>query len=178
MMLMGDEVRRSQAGNNNVYCQDNALSWFDWGLNDRHADIRRFTKHLIALRQSRELPVERLGMSLNELLRDQPVAWHGVKLASPDLSHDSHVVAATVSGPGNRFRVHFIINAYWKELAFEVPPGGNVFEPWRRCIDTSLDPPDDINGWRESGEIGGETYLVGPRSVVMLFTQSRRTGTK
>src|SRR5438874_10089109 len=60
MLLMGDEVRRSQAGNNNAYCQDNEISWFDWGLLERHADIHRFTKALIGLRMSRNLPVERL----------------------------------------------------------------------------------------------------------------------
>ena len=78
MLLMGDEARRSQAGNNNAYCQDNEISWFDWRLLDRHADIHRFTKALIALRMSRNLPVERLDMTLSELLRRQPIQWHGV----------------------------------------------------------------------------------------------------
>lgn len=177
MVLMGDEVRRTQAGNNNAYCQDNDISWFDWGLTDRHADILRFARHLIALRQSRELPTERLDKSLNELLRDQPVAWHGVNLNSPDLSYNSHVIAATVSGPGNRFRIHLIINAYWEELVFEVPPRGDMFGPWRRCIDTFLETPDDINGWDKCCETGKETYLVKPRSIVMLMAQSRSAGT-
>ena len=79
MLLMGDEARRSQAGNNNAYCQDNEISWFDWGLLERHADIYRFTKALIALRMSRNLPVERLDLTLSELLRRQPIQWHGVQ---------------------------------------------------------------------------------------------------
>src|SRR5260221_81765 len=60
MLLMGDEVRRSQGGNNNAFCQDNETSWFDWSLVERHADIYRFLKALIALRMNRDLPAERL----------------------------------------------------------------------------------------------------------------------
>ena len=68
MLLMGDEVRRTQRGNNNAYCQDNEISWFDWGLAARHADIHRFVKRLIAFRLNRELPIGGLDMTLNELL--------------------------------------------------------------------------------------------------------------
>jgi glycogen operon protein len=48
MLTMGDEVRRTQLGNNNAYCQDSEISWFDWRLLDEHADVHRFTKLLIA----------------------------------------------------------------------------------------------------------------------------------
>ena len=54
MLLMGDEVRRTQRGNNNAYCQDNEISWFDWTLLERHADIHRFVKTLIRIRALRE----------------------------------------------------------------------------------------------------------------------------
>ena len=92
MLLMGDEVRRTQGGNNNAFCQDNVISWFDWTLVEKHADIHRFVKELIALRMNRDLPVERLDMTLNELLRQQPVQWHGVKLNAPDWAHESHTL--------------------------------------------------------------------------------------
>ena len=82
MLLMGDEVRRSQGGNNNAYCQDNETSWFDWSLVDKHADVKRFTQMLIALRVNRNLPANRLGMTLNELLHQVPVQWHGVTIVS------------------------------------------------------------------------------------------------
>ncbi len=52
MLLMGDEVRRTQGGNNNAYCQDNEISWFDWTLLERHADIHRFVRTLIRYRLS------------------------------------------------------------------------------------------------------------------------------
>ena len=70
MLLAGDEVRRTQRGNNNAYCQDDETSWFDWSLVERHADVHRFTRELIALRMNRKLPTERFDMSLGELLRE------------------------------------------------------------------------------------------------------------
>jgi isoamylase len=178
MLLMGDEVRRSQAGNNNAYCQDNEISWFDWKLVETHAGIRRFAKMLIALRLGRNLPDERFEKTLNELLRDQPVKWHGIKLDCPDFSHDSHVISATVSGPGNLSRLHLMVNAYWEALLFEIPPAGSVFEPWKRCIDTFLDPPDDICAWPDAPSIDGASYLVRPRSTVALISISRDPGVK
>ena len=69
MILMGDEVRRTQRGNNNAYCQDNEASWFDWTLLSRHADVNRFVTLLNARRLSRELRSRSESrLSLNELL--------------------------------------------------------------------------------------------------------------
>ena len=121
MLLMGDEVRRSQGGNNNAYCQNNEISWFDWTLVEKHADVYRFIKALIALRMNRDLPVEPLDITLNELLRRQPVQWHGVKLNAPDWGHESHTLAATVPLLGYQLLLHLIINAYWEPLHFETP---------------------------------------------------------
>ena len=70
MIVMGDEVRRTQYGNNNAYCQDNETSWFDWTLPSRHADVHRFVKLLIARRLMRDMEHERRRISLNQLLRD------------------------------------------------------------------------------------------------------------
>jgi isoamylase len=176
MLLMGDEVRHSQNGNNNAYCQDNEMSWFDWGLVARHTDIHRFVKQLVAFRQNRQLPIGRQDTTLNELLRNQPVQWHGIKLNAPDWSHESHVISATVSLPENRILLNIMVNAYWEELVFEIPPGGDVYEPWRRCIDTFLDSPDDICDWFNAPEIVTSTYKVQPRSVVLLITRARGLG--
>ena len=83
MLLMGDEVRRTQRGNNNAYCLNDDTTWFDWDFVVRHGDVHRFAKELIALRTSRNLPIERLDMTLQEMLRHQPVdvAWHQVECA-------------------------------------------------------------------------------------------------
>ena len=170
MLLMGDEVRRTQQGNNNAYCQNNEISWLDWTLLDRHADIYRFCKQLIALRLNRELSSERLDMTLNQLLSKQPLQWHGVKLNAPDWGDGSHTLAVTVRVPGGRFILHLIANAYWEPLQFEIPATGEGYEPWQRIIDTFLDSPDDICGWDVAPEIEDSTYLVHARSVVLLVS--------
>ena len=68
MILMGDEVRRTQHGNNNAYCQDNEISWFDWSLLEKHADVHRFVSLLIARRSLRDVEHERQRLSLNNFL--------------------------------------------------------------------------------------------------------------
>src|SRR5215813_5605559 len=153
MLLMGDEVRRTQRGNNNAYCQNNEISWFDWTLVEKHVDVHRFVQELIALRMNRDLPVERLDMTLNELLRQQPVLWHGVKLNAPDWGHESHTLAATVRLLGYPLLLHLIINAYWEALEFDIPPLDQAQQPWRRGIDTYLDPPDDISRWADAQKL-------------------------
>ncbi len=171
MLLMGDEVRRTQGGNNNVFCQSNETSWFDWTLAERHSDIHRFVKALTAFRMNRDLPIERLDMTLNELLHRQPFQWHGVKLNAPDWSHESHTLAATVRLLGYPMLLHVIINAYWEALEFEVPALVEPQESWRRCVDTHLDPPDDICGWADAQSVQGPTLRVQPRSVVILLAK-------
>jgi glycogen operon protein len=171
MLLMGDEVRRSQGGNNNAYCQNNETSWFDWALVERHSDIHRFVKSLIALRLNRELPTERLDMTLAELLRRQPFQWHGVKLNAPDWSSESHTLVATVSLLDQPILLHLIINAYWAALEFEVPPRPQPHQAWRRCVDTSCDPPEDISDWANARNLSGSTCVVQPRSVVILLAK-------
>jgi isoamylase len=168
MLLMGDEVRRSQGGNNNGYCQDNETSWFDWGLVEKHADIHRFAKKMIALRMNRDLAGKRLDMTLSELLREQPIEWHGIKLNTPDWGYDSHTVATMVHLRGYRLLLHLIINAYWEPLEFELPLVGDAQGPWRRCIDTYLASPDDICDLASAPPFEGRIYRAQLRSVVML----------
>ena len=90
---MGDEVRRTQRGNNNAYCQDNEISWFDWTLLAKHADVHRFVRLLIARRLMRDVEPERQRVSLNQLLREAKHAWHGIKLSKPDWGPGSHSLA-------------------------------------------------------------------------------------
>jgi len=172
MLLMGDEVRRSQRGNNNAFCQNNEVSWLDWTMLGQHAGIHRFVKTLIAFRMNRDLPGDRLDMTLNELLRRQPFQWHGVKLNAPDWGYESHTLAATVRLFGYPLLLHIIINAYWEPLEFEIPPLDQPQESWRRCLDTYLDPPDDFRSWADAQPVLGSTCRVQPRSVVMLLARA------
>ena len=172
MLLMGDEVRRTQGGNNNAFCQNSEVSWFDWSSVEKHADIHRFVRELIGFRMSRNLPFERLDMTLTELLRRQPIQWHGVKLNAPDFGPQSHSLAGTVHLLGYPLQLHMMINAYWEALEFELPSLDEAQESWRRCVDTYLDPPDDICTWAEAQRLQGSTYRVQPRSVVLLLAKT------
>ena len=168
MILTGDEVRRTQCGNNNAYCQDDESSWFDWTLVQRHADIHRFTQLLIARRVLRDVSSERQRVMLTTLLRQATTAWHGVNLWRPDWSSNSHSLALSADLRRAGLKMHLIMNAYWEPLDFEIPApeGGRT---WRRWIDTSLDSPDDIVPWLDAPAFTGAAYRAAPRSVVVLW---------
>jgi isoamylase len=169
MLLMGDDVRRTQRGNNNAYCQDSDISWFDWSLLERHGDIHRFVKALNAFRQRRDV-VEGTALSLNQLLIQARIEWHGVRLKQPDWSDHSHALAFTLRSLRARFLLHGMLNAYWEPLTFELPavPSAECPQTWRRCIDTALQPPDDICPWETATVVEQARYVVHPRSVVLL----------
>jgi isoamylase len=170
MMLMGDEVRRTQGGNNNAYCQDNETTWFDWTLLANRADVHRFVTLLNARRVLRDVEPERQRVALNQLIRQADITWHGVRLHEPDWRHSSHSVAFTARLTRERMLFHMILNAYWEPLEFELPSVANgAREPWRRWIDTFLDAPQDIVDWEHAPPVSGQTYRMEPRSVVVLF---------
>jgi len=172
MMLMGDEVRRTQGGNNNAYCQDNETSWFDWTLLTKRADVHRFVSVLNARRVLRDVEHEEKRVALNQLLLQEDITWHGVKLGEPDWRHSSHSLAFTVKLTMDRTHYHIILNAYWEPLEFELPPvAGGARHPWRRWIDTFLDAPHDIVEWEHAPSVPGYTYRAEPRSVVVLFAR-------
>lgn len=154
-----------------AYCQNNEISWFDWRLLKKHGDIHRFVKHLIAYRLNRDLSLDEHHLTLNQLLAHQKIDWHGVRLGQPDWSHDSHSLAFTVPSLKGRFLFHVMLNAYWEALEFELPPPAKGPDSrWRRLLDTFLDPPYDICAVEKAPAVSTLTYLVQPRSVVLLFS--------
>jgi glycogen operon protein len=174
MLLMGDEVRATQRGNNNAYCQDNEISWFNWNLCNAHADTHRFVKHLTRARLRRDITVEDTGLTLNQLLQQARIQWHGVKLNEPDWSDDSHSIALTAWSLRDRFVMHLMINAHWEPLEFEIPPVPEKFvDRWYGWLDTYRESPDDICTLNEAPLIKDLTYLVQPRSVVSIIAVSQ-----
>src|SRR6266496_468918 len=170
MILMGDEVRRTQLGNNNAYCQDNETSWFDWTLLASHRDVHRFVAPLNEQRLSRGLESDGQSLSLNQLLRGTNLAWHGIKLGQPDWSDSSHSIAFTVEIRRERLLYHLIFNAYSEPLDFELPRVDKAGENrWRRWIDTALDSPHDITQLEAAESVPGDAYRAEAHSVVMLF---------
>ncbi|MFA5099634.1 MAG: glycogen debranching protein GlgX [Candidatus Omnitrophota bacterium] len=169
MFLMGDELRRSQQGNNNAYGQDNQSSWLDWKLLAKHSDVHRFVLSLINARLQRDISVEDPGVTLNELLRQSRVQWHGIKLNQPDWSKESHSIAMTAWSMRGRFAIHIMANAYWQDLKFELPYLSDVsFKGWHRWIDTSLASPDDISSLIGAPSVASRSYKAASRSVVVL----------
>jgi isoamylase len=175
MLLMGDEVRRSQRGNNNAYGQDNDISWLDWTLVDRHADVHRFVKELIRLRLHFDKASLEQDLTLSQFLTRARYDWHGIKLHQPDWSPDSHSLGLTaISLTGARI-FHVLFNAYWEALSFqllELPDkaaGG-----WLRLLDTAIPSPGDICEETEAVQVREPTYLAQPRSVVLLCSSLLR----
>lgn len=173
MLLMGDEVRRTQRGNNNAYCQDDKTSWFDWTLTKTHADVHRFVALLTRRRLLRDIEPEFRRESLNQVLREATKAWHGVALNQPDWTYQSHSLALSARAPSDELSFYLILNAYWEALDFELPlaPGAAV-AGWQRWIDTSLDWPEDIMDAAAAPAVAGMQYRVAPRSVAALLVRT------
>ena len=173
MILMGDEARRTQRGNNNAYCQDNEIGWFDWSLLQRHPDIHRFTRLLIAARLMQGDTIVG-NLTLNQFLGQARLEWHGIRLGAPDWSHESHSIALTAGSASSRVVFHYMVNAYWKPLTFSLPspqklPGGT----WYRWIDTSRASPEDIVPWDAMPAVAGNSYRLIGRSLVVLVATSQ-----
>ena len=175
MLLMGDEVRRTQRGNNNAYCQDNELNWFDWSAVPRHAELRRFVRGLIDLRAMRESVRSDHHLTLSEVMSHARVQLHGVRLGQPDRAHASHSLAVTASSLSGDLLMHFALNAYWEALDFELPElpdaDARAGAAWRRVIDSARPAPEDLVLPGAGEVVSGATHRVAARSVVVLFAR-------
>lgn len=168
MITMGDEVRRTQLGNNNAYCHDSDLVWFDWSLVDQHAGLLRFVRLLLQQRVTRDIEFEKQRVSLTEMIERLPKSWHGVKLNEPNWSPESRSFALNAQTTAVQLGFHIMFNASAAPLEFELPPPGNQ-HPWRRWIDTGLPSPEDICALANTPPVVDSRYPTGPRSVVVLL---------
>ncbi|MFN6535568.1 MAG: glycogen debranching protein GlgX [Nostoc sp. EkiNYC01] len=173
MIVAGDEVRRTQKGNNNAYCQDNEISWFDWNLVEKNADIFRFFKQMIHFRKCYCHSALRRSNFFTGEVNERgfaDIAWHGCKLFKPGW-HDSHarVLAYTLGGFEGEADIHVMLNMYWEDLDFEIPPIKG--RKWFRVIDTALASPMDIVEPGEETVVSGNVYSVKERSVVVLVSK-------
>jgi glycogen operon protein len=168
MLLMGDELGRSQLGNNNAYAQDNGISWLDWTLLDRNADLHRFVRELIAYRRGLWSAGAR-GLTLAELVQRHQVRWHGITLDQPDWSPSSRSFAVTILGLDGGFRWHAMVNAWWEPLTFQLPTPDGGQELWHRWIDTSRPSPEDIVPPEGAPAVEGGEWTVPGRSLTVLL---------
>ncbi|MFN9437979.1 MAG: glycogen debranching enzyme, partial [Planctomycetota bacterium] len=169
MISMGDEVRRSQRGNNNAYCQDNEISWFDWTDLVRHKEIFRFARLLCHQRATRDAEYEQNRIGLTDMLRRATKAWHGTQANHPDWSDNSYAIAFSGEFKQQDLLIYFALNAYWEPQKFQLPESRT---PWRRWIDTGLKSPEDIVPWNDAPAIQDGHYQVMDRSVVWLYSMA------
>jgi glycogen operon protein len=173
MLLMGDEVRRSQRGNNNAYCQNNETSWFDWTALEHEQDLLRFTQGLIQLIQG--LKVFRLDhlLRVTSSWHHEPhLVWHGCHLGQPDWSDHSHTLAFTLRYPDAGEQLHVILNAYSQPLSFAIP-SLDRHEAWHRIVDTARDAPEDFYDPEHSPPVGEPAYTASGHSVVVLISRGQ-----
>jgi isoamylase len=181
MFVAGDEIRRTQKGNNNAYCQDNEISWLDWTLVERNRGLFRFFSRMIAFRKSH--PTLRrsrffTGQTNSRGLPD--IAWHGCRLGEPDWNDPSaHALSFTMGGlpddNGDEDNdIHVILNMYWEDLDFDMPEVAG--RRWYKITDTSQQSPNDIsenlldplNG---TVITSSSTYRATARSVVVFISR-------
>ncbi len=166
MLLGGDEFGRSQAGNNNAYCQDNAISWLQWDLADRNADLFRFVQMLIAFRKAHPTLTtpRRVNGKGRQDVFTEAVTYHGTRLGDPDWGYNSHSLAIQFHGESGDGDVYVIANAFWEPLTFALPPD----VPWKRVVDTGRESPLDIVPEGEAELVAEHSCVAGPRSVIVL----------
>jgi len=170
MLLAGDEVLRSQNGNNNAWCQDNALAWLDWRLVEINRDMLRFTRELIALRRRHPcLTVNRFYDGKPIPGRDVPdIAWHGVRLGEP-LWHDrqGRFLGFTIAGlSSDEEDLHVILNM--SDQAVDAPLPSTDGRRWQISLDTSRASPLDILSREQQKPCAAAFYSTAPRSVAVL----------
>jgi glycogen operon protein len=176
MILMGDEVARTQKGNNNTYCQDNDLNWLDWDLLNSQGELFRFYKNLIRFRLAHPVLRNRWHLSNQDRIgRGYPdISWHGAQAWNADWSSSSRSLAFMLDGKQARGGmvedddIYVAMNMHWDSQWFELPrlPEG---KNWHVFANTGASSPEDV--WETSHEPlldNQNGILLGDRSVVIL----------
>ncbi|MDH4358497.1 MAG: glycogen debranching protein GlgX [Candidatus Berkelbacteria bacterium] len=164
MISMGDEIRRTQLGNNNTYCQDSEISWLNWDNVRIHASLLGFVKKLIGFRKNHEEFCENSFFTGEVNPRGLPdIAFHGCHLYNPGWSDpSSRVLSFTIGGKSDNQDIHVVMNMDFQPLDFEIPEVGD--RKWFKVIDTSL----DISFSERGDLVEGRMLTLPPRSIVVL----------
>jgi isoamylase len=169
MINAGDELLRSADGNNNTWCQDNALGWIDWSLAEKNADMLRFVAGLIALRKRHR------SLRRRHFLSENDVHWFGA-LGEPPSFGDANAreLALTLYGRmENEPPLHLMLNAGHKAQTFVIP----VLKDWSWAIavDSGAPAPRDLIAPAEQRRIGARRWRVGARSILVLEGHARES---
>jgi glycogen operon protein len=166
MLLAGDEFRRTQRGNNNAYCQDNAISWVDWSFLERYSEIHRFAREMIAFRRAH--PVLRKP----DFYTDADIQWFGPQgTASPAWADPGRKSFACLIWGGSDADLFLMFNADTAPSDFSIPaaPENRI---WRLAIDTSHQAPEDLyEPGKEPSMQHQVSFRVEPRSSAILLAR-------
>ncbi len=168
MLLAGDEVGRTQGGNNNAYCQDNETSWLDWTLRETSADLLRFVRGLVHVRRGYAGLRRRSFGGPGERVW---VKWQGPRRGTPDWSDDARFLGMHLTGGGPYEPLFAMFNGGPQPVLCELP-SPSAGRRWRRLLDTSLPSPAELVEWGSEPPIGtAGTYLVAPHCVAALVAR-------
>jgi len=176
MILMGDEMGRSQQGNNNAYCHDNEINWLDWTLKEKNADLYAFARHMIHFRHRHVYLRNKNHLHESSILNEGApvISFHGIKAWRPEWSNSKHVFAFMLDGEyaQNKERkddfIYVAMNMYWEALLFELPqlPEKKL---WHLSVDTGKPSPEDFHPLSKEPRLKEQHRLmVGARSVIVL----------
>jgi isoamylase len=171
MFVAGDEVRNTQHGNNNAYCQDNAVGWLDWAGPEKYPDMLRFFRRMIEFRKNHKA-VRKNAFFCGDLNgRGMPdITWHGTKLNSPGWGDaQARALGFTLAGFDGDSDIHVMMNMYWDPLDMEIPPLSG--RKWARTVDTSLPSPSDVADPDKETSYPNPSYRVNGRSIVVLINK-------
>jgi isoamylase len=177
MLLGGDELLRTQNGNNNAYCQDNPLSWYDWSLRETNAEFFDFVKKAIDMRRRYPVLQRHTFFRGTDVNKDKhlDIRWYGNNLdepswGDPDLRTICYLLdGAEAQEKAGDYLVFIILNAASHPAYVHVPAAGRA-RRWRRVIDTSLPAPEDFLLDETVILDPGDHYLASARSTVVLVT--------
>ena len=171
MITAGDEIGRTQQGNNNAYCQDNDNSWVDWRMAESNAGLLRFFQQMIAFRRRTKL-LRRDSFELNGE-GGFHITWHGTQRMRPDWSDCSRSIAmqlTQIHDEHTRDDLFFVANSYQGDLEFELPLIGE--REWFRVVDTAQPSPSDVaEDGQEFPLLSQESYAVKARSVAVFVAK-------
>ena len=177
MILGGDEFLRTQGGNNNGYCQDNPVSWFDWGEVERNADMVAFFRKAIAFTKKYTILQRRKFLTGTDTDQDAipDIQWFGEDLGPPRWADpEARTLCCLLEGneepsEAGTYFLFLALNADYRQREVMVPPLPSGLR-WRRAIDTSLAAGEDfMDDGAEPLPDPADRYLVHPRTTVVLL---------
>ena len=165
MLLSGDEFRRTQRGNNNAYCQDNDISWIDWSLAEKHKEIHRFIRGMIAFRRTHSV------LRKEAFYTDGDIAWFGPQGSAPNWSDPEQKSFSCLIFGHSEPDLFLMFNAGAEPVDFSIPAAPENWI-WRLSVDTSRHPPEDIyEPGTEPSMQGQGPFRVAPRSSAIFLAR-------